>query len=170
MTLEERIDLMRHGRLLKILDNGSIVFCVDDAIRFIGDMDIDSDGGPNVDHDPCWQPDTTLHFNGHAINSQIVPYVVAPIGLFEKVKGIGLGCKCVVTHLKNKLSCDAVCADLGPATKDGEGSAALARRLGVNPNSRTGGEDRPVVFYELYVGIPAIIDGVTYDLQPLHSR
>lgn len=155
------------GKILKRIQGVDIYLCPDGVIRFIGDFCIDSDGGPNVDHDPCWQPDTTLHHNGRPINAQTVPYVVIPQGILDKVGPIGLGCQCFATYRNKKVG--AVLADLGPFTKQGEGSPELARRLGINPNSRTGGLEEEVVLYEIFIGVPAIVDGVAYKLQPLHG-
>lgn len=139
-------------------------------ISFTADADIDSDGGPNIDHDPYWQPDTTLHHHGQPINAQRVPYCVIPIGILNKVPEMGLGCHCVVTNTRTGQSATAVLADLGPTRKIGEISPALARKIGVNPNSRIGGEERKIILYEIYVGNPATIDGITYKLQPLGRK
>jgi len=168
-SLAVRMGLWKTGKLIKIIEGSPVTLGIDGVIRFVGDMDIDSDGGPNVDKDPCWQPDTTLRHAGGSINAQTVPYVVCPIGVLDLVHEIGLGCRCVVTHTKNRREAVAVLADLGPRAKTGEGSPALARKLGINPNSRYGGEDAKVILYELHIGVPAVIDGVEYALQPLHG-
>jgi Fungal chitosanase of glycosyl hydrolase group 75 len=161
--------MWKTGKLLKTIEGSPVTLGVDGAVRFVGDMDIDSDGGTNVDKDPCWQADTTLKHHGLSINAQVVPYVVCPIGILELVGPIGLGCRCVVAHTVNRREAVAVLADLGPRAKIGEGSPALARKLAINPNSRYGGEDAKVVLYELYIGVPAVIDGVEYALQPLRG-
>ena len=157
------------GKLLSLIQGCAITLDDDGVIRFLADADIDSDGGPNVDHDPYWQPDTTLHLRGKPINSQVVPYAVIPIGILNKVRPIGLGCQVRVTNRSNGKSCDAVLADLGPTRKIGEISAECARRLGVNPNSVRGGTEKRIIFYEVYLGIPAIVVGISYKLQPLHG-
>jgi len=156
-------------RVLATIEGGDIILHSDGVIRFMGNFDIDGDGGPNIDHDPCWQPDTSLHHNGKPINSQTVPYVVIPLGILEKVGPIGLGCMCIITNTITKKSANAVLADLGPSRKDGEGSAELARRIGLSGNARTGGEDRRIILYEIHIGVPALIDGVEYKLQPLYG-
>lgn len=161
--------LWQQGKVLKQIEGSPITLCSDGVIRFVGDMDIDSDGGANVDHDPCWAPDTTLHHNGMSIDAQKVPYLVCPIGILELVEPVGLGCQCYAVHLRTNREAGGVLADLGPSRKDGECSAALARRIGVNPNSVNGGESRKVILYEFHIGVPAVVDGVTYHLQRLHS-
>ena len=167
IPLTQRIALWQSGKLLKTIEGSPVTLGSDGVIRFLGDMDIDSDGGPNLDRDPCWQPDTTLRHAGLSINAQFVPYLVCPIGILELVGPIGLGCQCQATHTQTLKTSPAVLADLGPRSKTGEGSPALARRLGINPNSRYGGEDRKCILYELFIGIPARIDGIEYHLQPL---
>jgi len=157
------------GRILKTIEGSPVTLGIDGVIRFMGDMDIDADGGPNIDADPCWQPDTTLRHAGASIDAQAVPFVVCPIGVLDLVHEIGLGCHCRVTHTKTLRQADAVLADLGPRSKTGEGSPALARLLGIDANSRHGGEDRPVILYELHVGVPAVIGGVAYALQSLRE-
>lgn len=157
-------------KVLKTIEGVNIYQVGENCLRFIADADIDSDGGPNVDNDPCWQPDTTLHFNGKPINAQTVPYAVIPLGILNLVKPIGLGCKVVCTHITTNKSAIGVLADLGPTRRIGELSPEMARRIGINPNSRFGGEDRRLIKYEIFLGVPAVVDGITYQLQPLHSR
>ena len=160
---------MNQDRLLATIQGVAITLCGDGVVRFIANADIDSDGGPNIDHDPCWQPDTTLRHAGASINAQQVPYVVIPIGILNMVGPIGLGCLVTCTHILTGKAGSGVLADLGPRSKVGEISPAMARLLGIDPNSRTGGESRNVIRYELHIGVPAVIDGVTYALQKLHS-
>lgn len=141
----------------------------DGRIFFVADADIDSDGGSNPDHDPYWQADTTLHHNGKPIDAETVPGVVVPGWIPRSVGPIVMGCRARITNLRTMQSCDAVVHDLGPKTKDGELTPEAARRVGINPNSVTGGEERPVVLYECWPGVPAFVDGVTYSLQPLRA-
>ena len=153
--------------LIKTIKGVPIILDDDNVIRFTADADIDSDGGPNVDNDPYWQPDTTLHHNGLPINAQTVPFAVIPIGVLNKVKGLGLGCKVIVTNALNGRSAVGVLADLGPTFKVGEISPAMARLIGVNPDSVRGGESRNVIRYEVFLDVPAVVNGVTYKLKRL---
>lgn len=141
----------------------------DGRIWFVADYDNDADGGDNPDGDQYWQPDTSLHYpkkpGGKAIDAETVPGIVVPGWLVSKVPGIVLGCKGRATNLRNMKSHDAVVHDTGPLNKDGEGTPELSRRIGINPNANYGGEDYAAVLYELWPDIPAIVDGITYQLQ-----
>lgn len=138
-------------------------------VFFIADADIDCDGpNGNPDGDPDWQDSTSLKHNGQSINSYKVPGIVVPPGIIKGVKGIVLGCKARVTNNETGVSADAVVYDAGPSRKLGEISVELAKRLGINPSPINGGEDSyDAVTYELWPGVPAVVDGVEYSLQPL---
>jgi hypothetical protein len=136
-------------------------------VFFIADFDVDVDGiGGNPEHDKSFQPDTTLHHNGKAINPYEVSGVVVPGWLPKAVGPIVLGCKARATNLSTMQSYDAVVHDTGPLRKDGEGTPYLAEKLGINTNPNTGGEDLPIILYEIFPGVPAVVDGVYYKLQP----
>jgi hypothetical protein len=66
----------------------------------------------------------------------------------------------------NKIATDAICGEVGPDDKLGEGSCALAKAVGLNPNPNYGGTDDHIILYTIYVGEPAVVDGVKYKLQP----
>lgn len=146
----------------------SIVWEDDDGrVHFEGDMDIDCDGsGGNPHHDPYFQPDTTLHLNGEALNAELVPFIVVPPLIVHGVKGIVMGCLARVTNSRNGKQAWAVVGDVGPTKKLGEGSPRVADLLGINPNPNHGGEDEKVLLYEIWPGKVAAIDGLTYPLQP----
>lgn len=137
----------------------------DGGVFAVADFDVDCDGGSNPFHDPYWQPNTSLHHNGKPIDSETVSGIVVPGWLVRKVGPVVLGCKARCTYLPNMKSYDAVVFDTGPLTKSGEGSPYLAKKLGINPDPNNGGEDEAVVLYELWPGVPAIVDGITYSLQ-----
>lgn len=145
-----------------------------ETVTFVGDMDIDCDGsGGNPHHDPCFQDDTTLHFparpnpNGKALHAEAVPFVVVPPIVCKATRGKVLGSLCEVTY-KGK-TVEAVVGDIGPSKKVGEGSPRLAELLGIDGNPNHGGTDEFAVTYKVHVGIPAKIDGITYELQPFRS-
>lgn len=162
------------SRLLQTISGEGFVSQIweepDGRVWFVADFDNDADGGSNPDHDPDWQPDTSLHFpkqpGGKAIDAERVPGIVVPGWLPKSVKGVVLGCKGRATNLRNMKSADAVVHDTGPLKKDGEGTPELARRIGINPNARNGGEDSAAVLYEIWPGVPAVVDGVQFQLQP----
>lgn len=77
------------------------------------------------------------------VDSERVPYVSVPRELV-KTGGVHLGDLAVVFH--RGIQCAAVVADVGPAGKYGEGSMALARKLGIPASPRNGGVPTGVTF------------------------
>lgn len=141
----------------------------DGRVHFMGDADIDCDGGSNPHHDPCWQPDTTLRLHGRSIDAETVPFIVVPPLIIKGVLGVVMGCQAQVTNTRNGKSCMAVVADIGPSKKLGEISPACAKAIGVDPDPNTGGEEKPVIFYELWPDRAAVVNGITYNLQAYHA-
>lgn len=138
-----------------------------EIVEFTADADVDCDGsGGNPHADPDFQPDTRLHYNGKPLRAEKVPYVVVPPQVLTKTAGIVLGCLCELTLLDTGITIATVVGDQGPTRKIGEISPASCERLGLNPNPNNGGIDYFGLRYRIRVGVPAVIDGVTYDLQP----
>ncbi|MEI6598301.1 MAG: hypothetical protein WCL22_04590, partial [bacterium] len=110
-------------KLLATIKNEGFESCIyeeaDGRVHFLGDFDVDCDGGSNPHHDPCWQPDTTLHLNGKPIDAETVPFIVVPPVIVKSVIGIVMGCLAQVTNTRNGKSVLAVVADLGPSKKVG---------------------------------------------------
>jgi hypothetical protein len=100
------------------------------------------------------------------IDSEEVPFVVIPSPLLHMVAPIFLGCKAMAINSANGRSCNAVCADIGPASHLGEGSIALAKKLGIPSSPKNGGIERRVINYTLWPGVPAVVNGETFVLQP----
>jgi hypothetical protein len=74
------------------------------------------------------QDDTSLHFsNGRGMPSETIPYIVLPGGSFRSNTGLKLGDVAVVIY-GDKITA-AVCGDIGPAKKIGEGSIRLHEAL-----------------------------------------
>lgn len=136
----------------------------DGRCHMMADFDVDVDGSGSSHGDPYYQPDTTLHRNGRPLNSDLENFIVLAPPLIKKVRGIVLGCRARVSY--RGRSFDAVVGDVGPTRKVGEGSYRLAQLLGMNPSPISGGEDSPIVLYEWWPGIPAVVDDLTYSLQP----
>lgn len=139
-----------------------------EVVRFVADMDVDCDGtGGNPHGDPCFQPDTRYHHDGQALHAETVPYVVVPPVILRKTVGKVLGslCLCQNTRRPDLGWVKAVVGDSGPSAKIGEGSPALCQRLGLDPNPNHGGTSEHIIAYEIQVGVPAIVDGVTYHPQ-----
>lgn len=135
----------------------------DSSVSYRAKAAIDSDGtGPHYG-DPTAQDQTTYKPD---LNADEDKYIVVPPLIRDGVAGVVMGCK---AHVRNKLNgkeTDAVVGDIGPRKKLGEISIATAKALGINWSPTSGGEDRHVIEYTLWPGIPAEVDGKTYDLQP----
>jgi hypothetical protein len=120
------------------------------------DMDIDCDGVVsekcNKTTDPSFQPDTFVHTSQSLpLDSATLPYVVlpSPSATFDyRDHGIASGDVVAVIY-EGKVEY-AVFGDTGPTGIIGEGSYALAERLGIDPDPLRGGTE----------------DGVTYVVFP----
>jgi hypothetical protein len=60
--------------------------------------------------------------------------------------GVRMGDFAFVANLRNNRSTAAIVADIGPKTKIGEGSMALAERLGIPNSPKKGGADGGVAY------------------------
>ena len=100
------------------------------------------------------------------VNAETVPFIVVEGFIRRRAKGIVLGCKARVTDTRTGRSVDAVVADMGPLLKIGELSVSAAVALGIPSSPRTGGISQHVIAYELWPGVPAVVNGVTYRLLP----
>ena len=108
------------------------------------------------------------------VDSATVPLVVVPPMIIKGVAGIVMGCLCIVTNTCNKRRVKAVVADRGPRNHLGEISIACANALGI-PIGKTypangGGALAPTIRYELFPGVPAVVNGIEYPLQPASRR
>ncbi|HWU09574.1 MAG TPA: glycoside hydrolase family 75 protein [Streptomyces sp.] len=124
----------------------------DEAVFWTADMDIDCDGrvttACNPRTDPSFQPRTAFQgSDGKPLDSAGVPYVVVPApGPLWDHSGSGIkggGAAAVVHDGKVRY---AVVGDTGPAGIIGEGSYALARALGIDPDPKTGGTASGVTY------------------------
>lgn len=122
-----------------------------------GGMAIDTDGDlSNGDkglaavarRDPHRQAQTALTFsNGRSLDPTRVPYVVIPGG----DRSARLGDLVLVEYQGRRTM--AIVGDVGPRNKFGEGSMALARSLGINPDGVRGGVDSGVTYTFLGRGV-----------------
>lgn len=131
------------------------------VVTWTGKADIDGDGSGESHGDPDFQDDTSLHYQGKALNADTDYYSVAPPELVRGVVGIVLGCSCTVTFCGNSI--EAVIGDIGPHGKAGEISIALAKALGI-PSSPLDGGVGSGVSYTVRPGIAAIAQGRQYNL------
>ncbi len=106
---------------------------------------------------------------GQSIDLNNVPYVVIPRHVPAMIRPRVLGCLVeVALYVGDGMPervVQAVCVDKGPKHKIGEGSVCLAGRLGINPSPRNGGTSKKVITYRFHTGVPAVLDGVTYELR-----
>lgn len=87
------------------------------------------------------------------LDSETVRYIVVPPMIVHGVAGVVCGCLCRASY--RGVSMWGVVGDLGPRNKVGEVSIEMARKLGIPSSPRTGGIDKPNVYYELWPGKPA---------------
>jgi hypothetical protein len=108
------------------------------ALHFTSEMLISVDGAPEAKLlTPDGMEQTAYHYptqRNMALNSEEVPYIVLSSAFLHTFK-VALGDMCVVTY--NGKTAYAIVGDFGPDQADkplvGEGSIALARRVGFEP-------------------------------------
>ena len=156
-------------RLIATIEGEPIIEMDDLSLLFRAKAAIDGDGSGEERKGDTFEPDTSLHFDGKALNSDVDKYVVVPPAIIEGVAGVVLGCQ---ARLANTLKdgwanpVSAVVGDIGPHHKLGEVSIACAEALGIPSSPTTGGEERHVIEYRIYPGVAAEVDGKLYTLQP----
>lgn len=153
-------------KIIAHIEGEDVTLQDDGSIRFRSKAAVDTDGRGPLHGDPDAQSDTSLHFGGQALNADKVPYIVLPPQVIAAVPGIVLGSQATVACIRTNRQTDAVVGDVGPHSKIGEISVECARRVGIDPSPTTGGEDAHDVEYVVWPGKPAVIDGITYPLQP----
>lgn len=98
------------------------------------------------------------------VSSDEIPYIVLPPVLVGNGKA-KLGDLAVVINKKKGKSSFAIFADIGPKTKLGEGSIALAAALDVKKNPKTGGS----VVDLIYIVFPGSGNGKPRSLAEINS-
>jgi len=102
------------------------------------------------------------------VDAASVPYIVLPSHWRAEAIGVVLGCKATVEDTKTgKILKAAGVLDFGPRSKLGEASIACAEFFGVPSSAKDGGTSEKRFIYTFFPGIPAVINGVTYQLQPM---
>jgi hypothetical protein len=117
-------DKNRNSVLLKL--KGGTIF-------YDGKMGLDADGSPYSQETPGQtdQPETSLRYplaGKPSINADRVPFIVIPLGGFDKALGVQVGDVAAVVYGAKRVF--AVVADQGPPCKIGEGSIQLHEFLG----------------------------------------
>jgi hypothetical protein len=101
------------------------------------------------------------------VDAASVPYIVLPSHWRAQATGVVLGCKATVLDTETGKTLNAGVLDFGPRAKLGEASIACAKFFGVPSSPKNGGTDDKRFVYSFFPGIPAEINGVTYQLQPM---
>jgi len=134
----------------------------DGSIVYWGPAMIDGDGTGLPHGDPDYQSTTSYKPD---LNADIDCYIVLPPQVIKAVAPIVLGCKAEVLNTITGLWTPAVVGDVGPHSKIGEISIATAEAIGVPSSPTTGGISDRVIYYRVYPGVPAVVNGKTYTLQ-----
>jgi hypothetical protein len=102
------------------------------------------------------------------VDAASVPYIVLPGHWRAQAVGVVLGCKATVkdTRTGKILEASGV-LDFGPKAKLGEASIACAKFFGIPSSPKHGGTQEKRFIYTFFPGTPAVINGVTYQLQPM---
>lgn len=131
------------------------------AVHWRSGMTIDCDGQRtekcNASTDPSWQGQTAWSQpDGKPLNAEKLPYIVVPgISSTWSYARSGITGGTVAAVVYQGRVAYAVVGDVGPAGAIGEGSYALAKALGINPDPRSGGVSGRVVDYIVFPGIKA---------------
>ncbi len=102
------------------------------------------------------------------VDAASIPYIVLPSHWRQLAVGVVLGCKATVKDLKTGKVLDAAgVLDFGPKSKLGEASIACAKFFGIPSSPKNGGTPEKRFVYTFFPGVAAVINGITYQLQPL---
>src|SRR5215813_4710488 len=99
------------------------------------------------------------------VNAEKVPYIVLPAGAM-RAGNVKLGDLAAVINRRNGKSAYAIFADIGPRTKLGEGSIALAKALDINKTPKRGGPAADVI----YVVFPGSGNGRPLPLDEINRK
>ena len=126
------------------------------CIWWIGPAMIDSDGsGGNLEHDPFFQPRTSLRVDGKSLNARQVPFLVMTLGEMDEVSEKVLGSSARITNIETGDCTPGVVGDVGGEQDDGEISIFAATQVSVPCSPTTGGQRRPIIQYEVWPGLAA---------------
>jgi hypothetical protein len=134
-------------------------------VRFTSDLDICNDGSGPSHGDPYYQSENAYYNNGKYLNADKDKYIVIPPQIRAMVPPVVMGCQGRATNLKSGIWSPAVVGDIGPDDKTGECAYCLAKILNPKITHNTG-DSKLIYLYELWPGVPAVVDGKKYKLQP----
>jgi hypothetical protein len=134
-------------------------------VVFVSDLDICNDGsGPDY-NDPSYQSQTAYYNGGKFLNADKDKYIVIPPQIRSMVGPAVMGCQARMTNLATARWSAAVTGEIGPDNKTGEAAYCLAKEL--SPKiTHNAGDSKRIYLYELWPGIPAIVEGKRYALEP----
>src|SRR5215211_3565387 len=102
------------------------------------------------------------------VDAASVPYIVLPSHWRRLAIGVVLGCRATVEDTKTGKVLEAAgVLDFGPRGQVGEASIACAKFFDIPSSPKHGGTTEKRFIYTFFPGIPAVINGVTYQLQPM---
>ena len=133
-------------------------------VAFVSDLDICNDGSGPSHGDPSYQSQTAYYNGGKYLNADVDKYIVIPPQIRSMVPPVVMGCKARLTNLKTKTAYNALVGDIGPSSKTGEAAYCLAKIVNDEIEHNVGDDDR-LYLYELWPGIPAVVDGKQYRLE-----
>jgi len=152
-------------KLIKTIGGVHIFATLDHSyVRFLSDLDVCNDGTGPRHGDKHYQPQTAYYNKGKFLNADEECYIVIPMCVRKLLKKKSMGCKAQASNIETGAIYPAVCGELGPNDKTGEASYCLAKMLNkkVTHNS---GDKRLIYLYELWPGIPAIVNDKRYQLE-----
>lgn len=134
-------------------------------VTFISDLDVCNDGSGPKHGDPDYQPETAYYNKGKFLNADEDRYIVIPPQVRSHVEPVVMGCQGRMTNLLTGQWSAAVTGDIGPNYTTGEAAYCLAKLLNkkITHNS---GDERNIYLYELWPGIPAVVETKRYKLEP----
>ena len=123
---------LKHGCSSDRNRNSTLLKLKGGAIFYDGKMGLDADGSPYSQKTPgaTDQPQTSLRYplaGKPSVNADRVPFIVIPLGGFDKALGVQVGDVAAVVHGARRVF--AVVADQGPTCKLGEGSIQIHEML-----------------------------------------
>lgn len=98
------------------------------------------------------------------VDSESVPFAVIPPKLRNAISPKFLGCAVEMINMDNGRMTLGGMFDIGPNGKLGEGSIKAAKDLGLKSSPKNGGTNSRIIYFKLFPGEPAVIDGKTYPL------
>ena len=138
-------------------------------VYFESDLSICNDGSGPAHGDPYHQAMTAYYSGGmeggEYLNADVDKYIVVPPQVRAQLPGVVMGCLGRLTNKETGAWHAAITGEIGPDYTTGEAAYCLAKK--VNPGvSYNCGDDKRIYLYELWPGIPAVVDNFTYELQP----